>query len=203
MCLSKKWFIFIFFVLTIDGQSYCYHLSDYYLRCVFYFIRHNDLDIIQKMIDEGWDLNDSMSKDEFTSLHFAATGYCEAVSLLLKNGADPNIKDSMGNTPLHIAAINNNKFVASVLLHYKNCRINSLNRIGYTPLAMSMFNFNYELDSNLDFVKFMVEKGAQVGNFIVSLITRKSPCENKFKVQEYIYSVASEIPIEKSCCSIF
>ena len=36
-----------------------------------------------------------------TPLHFASYGgHTEAVQVLLSNGADPNIKDNSGNTPL-------------------------------------------------------------------------------------------------------
>jgi len=44
--------------------------------------------------------------DKETALHSAAQyGHLEAVQLLLKHGADPNIKNSKDETPLDLAAL--------------------------------------------------------------------------------------------------
>lgn len=50
-------------------------------------------------------------------IHSASdAGYPKIVSLLLKNGADPNLRDQAGNTSLHIAAQNGNKELTHLLL---------------------------------------------------------------------------------------
>ena len=41
---------------------------------------------------------------------------CYLVSLLLKHGANPNLKDQIGNTPLHLAACTNHVRVVTLLL---------------------------------------------------------------------------------------
>ena len=54
--------------------------------------------------------------DPATPLHFAAlTGQNNNASLLLEKKADPNLKDSKGNTALHIACRANNLELVKLL----------------------------------------------------------------------------------------
>ena len=43
-------------------------------------------------------------------------GYSDVVEVLLRNGADPNQTDRLGNTPLHLAACTNHVPVVTLLL---------------------------------------------------------------------------------------
>ena len=45
-------------------------------------------------------------------------GYSEVVEVLLRNGADPNRTDRLGNTPLHLAACTNHIAVVTLLLRH-------------------------------------------------------------------------------------
>ena len=59
---------------------------------------------------------------------------CVQVSeLLLDHGADPNISDENGATPLHRAASKGNLEIVKLLLQF-NCRIDAMDRQGNTPL---------------------------------------------------------------------
>jgi GTPase SAR1 family protein len=57
---------------------------------------------------------------ERTVLHYAAKlGFYDAVKLLLEQQIDANVVDKDGNTPLHLAAMENNSSVIDVLLKVK------------------------------------------------------------------------------------
>ncbi len=66
--------------------------------------KRNDIQLLEKKITEGFDVN---KKDylQATPLHWAAAyGNTEAINFLLKNGADINIGDGKNSTPLHWAS---------------------------------------------------------------------------------------------------
>ncbi len=61
----------------------------------------------------------------------------KVVKILLQIGANPNVKDKDGDTPLHLAAYNGLLGVTKLLVKY-GANINEENNIGYTPLALSI-----------------------------------------------------------------
>ncbi len=72
---------------------------------------------VAALIDAGIDIN-TKRKDEYTALHWAAyKDYPEIAVLLLKAGADKNIKAN-GTTPLMWAASENNDSTALVLMEH-------------------------------------------------------------------------------------
>ena len=68
------------------------------------------------------------------SIHEAARdGNTEAVKQHLEAGADVNVKDNIGLTPLHMAAGDGRKEVAELLIA-KGAEVNAKNKDGKTPL---------------------------------------------------------------------
>ena len=89
-----------------------------------------------------------------TPLHAAAYSNCtEAISLLLDNGANINIKDNIGTTPLHNAANKNYTEVVKLLLT-KGALVNLQNHNGWTPLHFAAFR------SNVDVIFLLLQFGA-------------------------------------------
>lgn len=82
--------------------------------------------IIQKAQTKGKEpignvVNAKDDKTGYTPLHFAAEGcYVDLVSLLLEKGADSNIINNSGASPLHIAVrIKDNYKIVTLLLDHK------------------------------------------------------------------------------------
>ena len=69
----------------------------------------------QLLIDYKADVN---AKDEkgSTALHYASASHIDLVRLLLKNGADPDIKSNDGVSPLFVAALNGRNKIVKLLL---------------------------------------------------------------------------------------
>ncbi|CAI9731786.1 repeat domain-containing 46-like [Octopus vulgaris] len=65
-------------------------------------ILDGDISKVKELLDlKTYDTNEQTNSGK-TALHLAAIrGYSEIIELLLNHGANPNIKDRNGNTPLH------------------------------------------------------------------------------------------------------
>ncbi|KAJ1488595.1 ankyrin repeat-containing domain protein, partial [Baffinella frigidus] len=67
-------------------------------------------------------LPDGSERDYQPPLHAATRrGHDQVVRVLLRAGADVNLKDGGGSTPLHIAASHSRATVARVLLNFGAC----------------------------------------------------------------------------------
>jgi len=81
-------------------------------------------------------------------------GRVDAVMTLLSNGADPNLADESGNTPLHFAALTREASVAHCLLD-AGARMDAINREYITPLALACEAGNWVV------VEFLIKQGAR------------------------------------------
>lgn len=136
-------------------------------------INSGRMDTIDILLNAGADINiDYNNSDGSTAL----CGACENndkkfVTFLLERGANPNISDKTGISPLIFAIINENFELCEQLLKYKadpnytfvshnNCY--ALTPFGYTiNMANSPFGYACSL-ANLDIAKLLVQYGANV-----------------------------------------
>ncbi|XP_073448716.1 ankyrin repeat domain-containing protein 54 isoform X2 [Aquarana catesbeiana] len=65
----------------------------------------------------------------------------DTVCMLLDHGADPNQRDGLGNTPLHLAACTSHVPVITTLLR-GGARVDALDRAGRTPLHLAKSKLN-------------------------------------------------------------
>ena len=73
----------------------------------------------------------------------------EVVALLLDREADINAKDTLGQTPLHWAAVNTDQELAILLLEW-GAEVNTKNNSDQTPLHLSVqYGFNLEVTTVL------------------------------------------------------
>jgi ankyrin repeat protein len=111
--------------------------------------REGKLDILRLIVENFKDIQgfnvDQKMNDGWTALSYAAmNGFCSAVELLAKNGADVNATDRNLRSPFHWAARFNNIKVATLLLKL-GCKHGTTDREMQTPAQIAKLYGNREL----------------------------------------------------------
>jgi len=92
-------------------------------------------EIALTLIDAGADV--SATADGYSALEIATTeSSIDVMKALLEKGADPNVQDKHGDTPLHMAAMNGFADRVELLLHY-DAKPTIRNAGGKTPLDVA------------------------------------------------------------------
>lgn len=100
-------------------------------------------------------------------------GYTEMVQLLLENGADPNQRDCIGNTPLHLAAVTSKISVVTLLLT-AGTNVLALDKYGYNPLqlAKAKLRMLYRNYNNKDMDKVKQEMH-EIANMLLAYLLKQ------------------------------
>ncbi len=111
-------------------------------------------DIAELLMEKGLSYNDR-SEAGATMFFSAGKSPLEAVNYMIEHGAEPNVEDTLGNIPLHIAAQHSNDEVAAYLIEL-GADVNKVNNFGWTPLKFSMWS---DTTSTLE---LLLENGAKI-----------------------------------------
>jgi ankyrin repeat protein len=115
-------------------------------------------DIVQLLVSQHEIKINEKTKKGYAALHAAArTGDCKLIQVLLDQGANPNIQDNKGYTPLYYAIRYN--LNAVVILIAGGANVNIKNYKGNTPLKFALFRGNYH---TADFIEAIMDNTAIV-----------------------------------------
>jgi len=131
------------------------------LTALMMAVREENIELVRLLVEDyGADVNiQSPPGDLETALHFAVgTGNREIVEILLENGADLKIRDSWYRTPIFYA---DSRLKTVSQLISAGADLNTVNRNGYTPLALFILN-DYVYFSNLETLRALAKKTADL-----------------------------------------
>ena len=90
---------------------------------------------VRNNLETGIDINQIIPGEQGYPLHFAVNSSIEIIQLLIDYGADVNVKDAKGRTPLHIVAATKPSIDKMELLIDNGTDVNAVDNEGKTPLA--------------------------------------------------------------------
>lgn len=98
-------------------------------------ISENNVPEVERLCQEGIDVN--VTSGRGTPLeHAVSRDHNEITEILLRHGANANVKDENGSTPLHQAANNGNYQIVEHLLEY-GANTEAMSNLGETPLMVA------------------------------------------------------------------
>lgn len=115
---------------------------------------HNNIEIMQYLIDHGVDINQKCGTDGYNLLNLeCGSSNFTKVKFIIENGCDVNNADTEGNTPIHKSIIFD-RFETTQLLIANGADVNKQNNFLMTPLHLASLGWQLET------VKLLIENGA-------------------------------------------
>lgn len=128
---------------------------------------HKDLEGLKKAISDGANVN--LDCDGTPSFFDALSiSNVEFLRICIDAGADVNLRDEHGNTPLHIVS-EGSRVEAVELLIKKGAEVNVKNNDGETPLSIAIAGFNdYDGENSRKVADVLVRSGADYAEAVLS-----------------------------------
>ncbi|MCP3659964.1 MAG: hypothetical protein GY830_06470 [Bacteroidetes bacterium] len=143
----------------------------YILKGAVKEINHDHSSVLAVLLNNGIKVDEelfetvnySRIKNKVTPLMLSVTHNYQITEFLLNNGANPNARDSFGNTPLHISCKSGCSYFNTIeLLLEKTSAINDLN----SPNAEQKTALDVLCDNKQKSYDYMVNKGAEHNNIL-------------------------------------
>ncbi len=125
------------------------------MTALHWAVYHEDLEMASALIKAGTNVNAANRLNAVTPLLIASTaGNAAIIDLLLKSGADANLANSHGTTPLMNAAAAGHLNIVKYLALDCGCQIDQ-----FTPLGITAAFWAAQTDQ-LDILDFLFQQGA-------------------------------------------
>ncbi|CAB0042497.1 unnamed protein product [Trichogramma brassicae] len=146
----------------VDKLSKEFDMTQFYMACVA-----NLGSLVWEYLSRGQDPNCLVPKTGDAPLHLAlADGNVRVVELLIKNGANPNLANEQGSTPLHVICTRDNDDDESIDRFLKMCddksitlELDARDKLGRTPLQLAVV---HSLPRAVD---VLLARGADIASF--------------------------------------
>lgn len=92
---------------------------------------------VRRYLKSGIDINQPIPGEQGYPMHFAVNSSVEMIQLLIEHGADVNVKDEKGKTPLHITAVTPSVEKMQLLIEH-GADVNAVDANGKTPLDYAL-----------------------------------------------------------------
>lgn len=141
---NMKWYFLRFFNESLHNPEY---FGEFKNPVYLYVIEHQEFDAMNFLRDE-WLREWATLENEYEKMpnlfHVINEDDLDILKVLITAGADLNIQNEEGWTPLHIAALHNNTEIVSMLVT-AGAHLNVQNESGLTPLIVAASNNNKEV----------------------------------------------------------
>ncbi|KAI0907154.1 WD40 repeat-like protein [Ustulina deusta] len=113
-----------------------------------------DLDTVRALLDAGNSVRGSKRRSGESPLYMAAiSGHFEVCKVLLERGAEVNLANDLGRTPLHAAVESGNRDIVHLLLSQGECLPDKADTLNRSPFCVACAS------GRLDMVKLLLETG--------------------------------------------